>query len=336
MSVNATGTYPSSFPNTSSAGTIPAEVASFYDAVLLERVVSNFVHMRWAQFRDVPANFGTGNIKFRRYANLSAATTPLTQGVTPAGSSLSVTDIQATVLAYGDFTTVTDVTTYQSKDKVLMEAAEILGDQASDTLDILTRNILAAGTSVFYSGTANTATDEVAAGDTITLNDVKLAVRLLTNNKARKITKMINASTGVGTTPLQASYIAICDAYTTYDVKALSGFVPIEKYSSTTGLMEGEIGKLDEVRFVQTPNAKILVGEGTAGIDVHATIILAANAYGVSRISGQSMKNIVKPLGSGGTTDPLDQRATSGWKATFVAKILNDDFMTRIEHAVTA
>jgi N4-gp56 family major capsid protein len=48
------------------------------------------------------------------------------------------------------------------------------------------------------------------------------------------------------------------------------------------------------------------------------------------------MKNIVKPLGSAGTADPLEQRATSGWKATFVAKILNDAFLVRVEHAVSA
>lgn len=332
---NVSTTYPASFPNTSSAGTIPLEVASFYDAVLLERVVSNFVHMRWAQIRDVPANFGTGNIKFRRYANLSAATTPLTEGTTPAGSSLSVTDIQATVKQYGDFTQVSDVLTYQSADKVLMEAAEILGDQAADTLDELTRDILAAGTSVFYGGTAVSRVT-VAAGDNITLTMVQKAVRLLTNNKSRKITKMVNATTGIGTTPLQQSYIGICDPYTAMDLKNLSGFVPIEKYASTTTVMEGEIGKLDEVRFIQTPNSKVFAGAGAAAIDVHATIIIAANAYGVTRISGQAMKNIVKPLGSGGTTDPLDQRATSGWKATFVAKILNDDFMTRLEHAVSS
>ena len=43
--------------------------------------------------------------------------------------------------------------------------------------------------------------------------------------------------------------------------------------------------------------------------------------------------NIVKPLGSAGSSDPLDQRETSGWKASLTAVILNDAFMVRIEHA---
>jgi len=97
--------------------------------------------------------------------------------------------------------------------------------------------------------------------------------------------------------------------------------------------MEGEIGTYNEIRFVETNNAKIKTGAGTAGIDVYCTLVFGANAYGTTRISGEALKNIVKPIGSAGSADPLDQRATSGWKATFVAKILNENFIQRIESA---
>jgi len=80
---------------------IPAEVNNFYDRTLLTRALPLLVHTRWAQIRDIPRNAGTKTIKFRRYANLTAATTPLSEGVTPEGSQLSVTDITATVAQYG-------------------------------------------------------------------------------------------------------------------------------------------------------------------------------------------------------------------------------------------
>lgn len=99
--------------------------------------------------------------------------------------------------------------------------------------------------------------------------------------------------------------------------------------------MEGEVGALDEVRFIQTSNAKKWSSSGSGSIDVYATIILGANAYGITRISGEALRNIVKPLGSAGSADPLDQRATSGWKATFVAKILQQNAIRRIEHGVS-
>jgi N4-gp56 family major capsid protein len=97
--------------------------------------------------------------------------------------------------------------------------------------------------------------------------------------------------------------------------------------------MEGEIGSYDDIRFVETNNAKNKVGLGTGNIDVYCTLVFGANAYGITRVSGEALKNIVKPLGSAGSADPLDQRATSGWKATFVAKILNENFIQRIESA---
>lgn len=314
---------------------IPAEVNNFYDRTLLFRAVPLFIHTRWAQIRDIPRKAGTTTIKFRRYSNLTAATTALSEGITPTGSQLSVTDITATVLQYGDFITVTDVLDYQSQDPVLMEAAEILGDQMGDTLDQLTRDVLAAGTNVYYPG-SNVARNTIGTTDLITVALIQKTVRLLKNNKSRRMTKMVNATTGYGTTPLNASYIGLVHPNTTYDLKSLTGYTSIEKYSSTNGTMEGEVGKVDEVRFVESPNCKVFTGAGAAGIDVYATLVFGSDAYGTTRISGEAMKNIVKPLGSAGTADPLDQRATSGWKATFVAKILNNAFLVRIEHAVSA
>lgn len=312
---------------------IPDEISAFYDRTLLDRAVALFVHTRFAQVRDLPKNAGSTTIKFRRYGNLSAATTALTEGVTPEGSDLSVTNITAAVLQYGDFVTVTDVVDYSSKDAVLMEAAEILGDQAGDTIDQLTRDVLAAGTSASYSGTSNTQDSHVAAGDVIDAADVKDAVKTLKLNNAKKITRMVNPTDGYATTPLNACYVGIVHPSIAYTLKGLSGWVDVQKYPSQKDVMPGEIGSLDEVRFIETTNAKVATGAGTGSIDVYYTIILGMNAYGITRISGEAMKNIIKPLGSGGTEDPLEQRATSGWKATFVAKILNDNFMTRIVSA---
>jgi N4-gp56 family major capsid protein len=323
-------------PNTTRTQ-IPAEVNNFYDRTLLERAVALLVHTRWAQVRDLPKNAGTFTIKFRRYGNLTAATTPLQEGVTPVGSQLSVTDITATVAQYGDYIMVTDVVSYESQDAVLMEAAEIMGDQNGDTLDQLCRDILCAGTGVVYSGAGNVQTADVAAGDVITLANLDSAIATLKANNAKKISRQINASTGYNTSPIKAAFISIIHPVIAVKVRTLAVaatmWTPVEKYASQAGVMEGEIGSYDDIRFIETNNAKIKTGAGTGSIDVYCTLVLAANAYGISRISGEALKNIVKPLGSAGSADPLDQRATSGWKATFVTRILNENFLQRIESA---
>ena len=323
-------------PNTTRTQ-IPAEVNNFYDRTLLERAVSLMLHTRWAQVRDLPRNAGTKVIKFRRYGNLTAATTPLTEGVTPAGSQLSVTDITATVAQYGDYITVTDVITYESEDAVLMEAAEIMGDQNGDTIDQLCRDIMSAGTGAIYSGAGNVATADVAAGDVITLANLDSAIATLKANNAKKITRQVDASTGYATSPIKAAFIAIIHPVIAVKVRTLAVaatmWTPVEKYASQSGVMEGEIGSYDDIRFIETNNAKVKLLGGTGAIDVYCTLVFGANAYGITRISGEALKNIVKPLGSAGSADPLDQRATSGWKATFVAKILNENFIQRIESA---
>lgn len=318
-------------PYTSTA-TIPAEVSAFYDRNLLFRAVALFVHLNWAQVRDLPMNSGTSTIKFRRYGNLAAATTPLSEGVTPSGSSLSVTDITATVLQYGDYTTITDVLDYSSQDPILTESGEILGDQAGDTLDQLTRDVLNAGTVVArVNGRASRGA--VVAGDVLVAANFNTALTALKVAKARKHTMMMDASTGINTTPINAGYIAIVHPELTQAIKGFNGFVAVEKYASNKNIMEGEIGYYNDIRFIETTNAKVFAGEGGSSIDVYSVIIFGQHAYGITRINGKSMQNIIKPLGSGGTSDPLNQRATSGWKATFVAKILNDNFLYRIECA---
>lgn len=74
---------------------------------------------------------------------------------------------------------------------------------------------------------------------------------------------------------------------------------------------------------------------GAAGADVYSTLILADDAYGVTEVSDGGLQHIAKQLGSAGTGDPLDQRATCGWKATKVAKILVPQYIVRIETTAT-
>lgn len=314
---------------------ISSENQSFYDKNLLDRAVPYFVHTLFGDIRDIPMNSGTDTVKFRKYGNLAAQTTPLVEGVTPTGKKLSVTDVTAQVQYYGDFVPVTDKVIYESLDPVLTEAGLILGDQAGDSVDQIVRDVLAAGTTVQYASTASGRGD-ITAAMKLTAAEVKEAVRTLKNNLARPITSMVDVSTGYNSVPLKPSFIMIVHPNTGYDIEGTEGFTPVEKYANKSGVLDHEIGAFPYVRVVESTNAKIFSGAGNGGADVYASLILGMHAYSLTRISGLSMKNIIKPLGSGGTSDPLDQRATSGWKLTLVAKITQQAWMIRIEHGVSA
>ncbi len=72
---------------------------------------------------------------------------------------------------------------------------------------------------------------------------------------------------------------------------------------------------------------------GAAGRDVYSTLVFGADAYGITEIEGLGLQFIYKPLGSG--DDPLNQRATAGWKATHAAVRLVEGYMLRIESTGT-
>lgn len=83
--------------------------------------------------------------------------------------------------------------------------------------------------------------------------------------------------------------------------------------------------------------ARALSRDGTdAGIPVHQTLVFGKDAYGTIHISNRNVETIVKGIGQSGF-DPLNQRGTVGGKVSaYAAKILNEDWITRIEHAVSS
>lgn len=311
---------------------ITSAVDAWYTPTLLVRAVSNFVYTMYGQIRDLPRNAGE-NVRFRRYGNLAVATTALTEGVTPAGSQLSKTDINAAPLQYGDYVTLTDKLVFTTLDPIMVETSEIQGDQASDTLDQITRDILVAVTTEQF---ASTATQESDITNAMVLNtsEIREGVLTLQEAKARSITSMIDPSDAYNTVPVGKCYVGIIHPRALRDLKGNTAFIPVKNYPSNVDLMPHEVGALDEVRFIMTQNAKV-AADGNGGGNVYRTIVFGQNFYGITRISGESLRNIVKPLGSAGTADPLDQRSTMGWKATFVAKILNDAFGLVIYHGAT-
>lgn len=306
-------------------------VNSFYSRDLLLRAQPFLTYTRFGQVKDIP----TGNsfvIKFKRYANFSPATTPLNEGVTPLGKKLSETILTATAQQYGDFVTLTDKLTMSTADPVRLEANSILGDQAGNTIDQLCRDVLLAGTNVIYAA-SRVSRVTVAAGDVITLANIQAAEETLKIGNTRYMTSFVDPSTGYNTVPLAPCFVGICHTYTTKTIRAMTGFTKVELYANPSARMEGEFGKIENTRFIETVNGKVFTGAGAGGIDVYGTLIMGQQAYGISRLAGHAIENIVKESGSAGTADPLNQRETSGWKATFVAKVLNDDFIIRIEHA---
>lgn len=306
---------------TNASPAIDSSIQKYYDKKLLDRLVARFVHLQFGQKRPIPKNGGK-TINFRKYSAFAAATSALTEGVTPAGKAISLSEKTATIAQYGDFVEVSDMLDMTHIDPVLDEVADILGEQAADTLDQIVRDIVAAGTNVQYANNA-TSRNTVDGTDILTVDEIRQAVRTLKNNKVQPL--------GDG------KYVAIIHPNAVYDLQGDDRWINANQYAGSTNIFSGEIGMIHGVRFVETTNTKIFAAAGTNNADVYATMVMGMDAYGIVDVAGSAaVQNIVKPHGSAGTADPLNQRATSGWKALFTACRLTEEAIVRIEHAVSA
>ena len=127
---------------------------------------------------------------------------------------------------------------------------------------------------------------------------------------------------------------------TVYDLQSDENWLKVSQYQQAEKIENGEIGKLFGVVFIETTESKIFAtaGAGTPKADVACTLMFGADAYGLIDIAGSgAAKTIVKTFQSGGTEDPLEQRSTIAWKVpAFCAKILQQTWMLRIEHGISA
>ncbi|MEE0766334.1 MAG: N4-gp56 family major capsid protein [Christensenellales bacterium] len=113
----------------------------------------------------------------------------------------------------------------------------------------------------------------------------------------------------------------------------IAGFDP-----ATNTVTLKETASLAADAIVYSEDAGALDSQTKTAMDVHSTLIFGKDAYGVVDVAGSgALQIIIKPHGSAGTQDPLDQRATVGAKvAAYTAVILNELWLLRIEHAVSA
>ena len=295
---------------------LSAENKTFYDMTLLDEAQAALVHDQFAQKRPIPKNGGK-TIEFRKFASLPKATTPLTEGVTPDGKSLNVTAITATVAQYGDYITQSDVLELTSIDNTIVEATKILGRQAGLTLDTVTRNVLQSGTNVTYCPKSDGSEVTSRAGlDATCQLTVKVVQQVVAKLKGQ------NAPT------INGKYVAIIHPYVAYSLMRDPEWIDAHKYAQPDNLFTGEIGEIAGVRFVETTEAKVYQG------GVFGTLIMGANAYGVTEITGGGLQTIIKQKGSAGTADPLDQRSSIGWKAIKTAELLIPNYLVRVESKV--
>lgn len=311
--------------NTSANETLHTTVQNYYDGKLLMEMEKRLVFYQGGQRKTLPK--GSGRVvEFWRYEPFSAVTTPLTEGVVPDGQTLNMEKVTATVQSYGGYVATTDVLDLTGINTQTNQLVHLMAKQGALSVDHLVRDVISAGDNVMYMG-GKSARNAVTKEDVLTLEGIRRAVRALEKAGAPKFNRG-----GKG------YYKAIVGSDAKFSLMGDPLWEDKAKYQQAEQIENGEIGKLFGVIFIESSEAKVFAGEGASGADVGATLIFGEDAYGVvdlGQVGASPVRTIVKPLGSAGSADPLDQTATVGWKVEgFTAVILNQDWIVRLEHGI--
>ncbi len=382
--------------NTQTTSTLSAEMKTYYGMELLENAKPQLVHNQFAATKGLPAGGGK-TVEWRKFGAFEKALKPLSEGVTPDGSGISVSYITKELAQYGDYTTVSDMLDLTAIDDVVLEITDRHGSNMGLTLDTVTRNEIQQGKQVIYAPKLGTDGSKTEVTSRAELDKTCCMTSELVAKAATQLKKM-NAPTFDG------KYVCILHPSVAFDLRQDEAWIAAHQYAGATELFSGEIGELHGVRFVETTEAKIYRGEpltsdgstlkvktgvmdstdvtveggtvtanalagryvilggsryqvvsntasklvlseavtasagavitpgegGKDGCAVYGCLFIGKGAYGVVDLS-EGTEVIVKPRGSSGTADPLDQRSSVGWKGIHAAAILYDEYMVRVE-----
>lgn len=316
---------------------------SVFNTLLLVRGTYALIHQVPVKKYSLARRSGKTMI-WRRYDALALATTPLVEGLPPAGKQKTKTDVAATIQPYGDFIEDSDMVLDYQPDAHSVENTELLGQQMGETFDALYRDMWAGATNIVYANGTTTAT----VTQIIDRNDLDRAIRLLRVNKAKTFSPMVMAGQKIGTLPIMPSYWGMCDERMYFDLRHIDGFLLPSEYAQSTGIVAGEGGSdKNGIRFLVSPAGYFLPGatgvtaaatdiKNTGGFaDIYSLFLAGQEAAGGINVAGGNGGVIRKGLGSAGTGDPLDQRATIGWKKYDTRKILNQDFLVEVQAGVS-
>ena len=179
--------------NTQTTGGLSAEMKTYYGMELLDNAKPQLVHNQFAATKPLPTGGGK-TVEWRKFGSFDKALTPLTEGVTPDGSGISVSYITKELAQYGDYTTVSDMLDLTAIDDVVLEITDRHGANMGLTLDTVTRNEIQQGKQVLYAPAigADGSKTEVTARGALTA-----ACRLTSEMVAKAATqlKKMNAPT---------------------------------------------------------------------------------------------------------------------------------------------
>lgn len=327
--------------NTTTYGDINQRTASYAEVEMLAHAEPVLILSKMGTTKPLPSR-KAASVKFRRPIPFTVTTVPIAEGVTPTPQKLQYADISVTVKQYGGLVEFSDWVIETTEDDVLRDATMLIGEQSGATVEQIVYAAIRGGTNVVYANGASRS----AVNTALTLNKQRAVTRQLAAQKAKPITRILDSSPDYGVHAVEAAYVAVAHTDLASDIRNLTGFISTANYGTRRTVSDYEIGSVEDVRYVLSPDlASFKDAGGTKGsmvsttgtsADVYPILYLGMDAYAQVPLKGMNSMQAIVVNPKPSSADPLGQRGYVGYKFGTAATILNELWMCRLEVAATA
>lgn len=294
--------------NPETTSTLSDHLSIYYERRFLDRLMAKFHFDKFGMKKALPKGEGK-QVKWNRWDNVAESTSALGEAVTPSGVNLTSNPITASVDGYGQFASASDFLIMTAINDTLSDYVDLLAYAAGKSLDALVRNEVDANSTFQYAkALANEAAVQADSTAVMTAAEIRKAVKKLRNTDVDPWEDEL--------------YRAIIHPFAEFDLlseTAAGSAIQTVQYTSNQKIEKGMIGSLYGVLFFRSSHIRAVA----PNTSVYRNCVIGKNAYGLVDLESAQTKIITKQLGSAGTEDPLDQRATVGYKFYFASKVLD-------------
>lgn len=287
----------------------------YYERRFLDRLLQEFHFDKFGMKKVLPKGEGK-KVRWNRWDNLAEDTSSISEGVTPSGIDMTSQQIEVDVAGYGGFATATDFLIMTAINDTLNDYVDLLAYRAAKSLDALVRNeVDANATAQFANALANEAAVQADPTAVLDAAEIRKSVKTLRNSDVRPWEDEL--------------YRGLIHPFGEFDLlseTAAGSAIQTVQYTSIQKVEKGMIGSLYGVLFFRTSHIRAVA----PNTNVYRHCIIGQNAYGTVDLESAQTQIITKPLGSAGTEDPLNQRATVGYKFYYATKMLDATRVIRI------
>ena len=311
------------------------QARTFYQRVFVRELNPRLLYNRFGMADTIPLREGR-TISWPTMDPLEAGEA-LPEGGDGTEGDVTLGNITASLADYGKYHRYSNHVDLSAPDPVLTTLVRRLAVRAAKDIDAATRDVLAAVSNIIRPND-RAADVNVVAGDILDQESIQQAVSSFDENDVDPITGFLSANAGSSTVPGEPSFVAIVHAHTVKDLRENApgnGFQSVDTYATGNNTLPGEVGKMDQVRFISAGSAgKVEANIGASStVDVYTTVVMGADAYGVIDLAGRGVNVWAVAPTQLSHGNPLARRGSIGYTTEHAAAVLQSAGVIAIRHS---